>query len=971
MQTSDNQESTNRVMRVFISSTFRDMQEERDELLKFTFPELRKICQERGVTWGEVDLRWGITDELAAEGQVLPICLEEIARCRPYFIGILGERYGYVMEEIDPQLCEQEPWLEGQKGHSITEMEILHGVLNNPDLAKHAFFYFRHPDFAMSQPYGLRADFIEGPYPEEIEKYGPDEVTRRVDFRRQKLAQLKERIRASGLPLREGFRDSEQLGDWVLEDLRRVIDRDFPEGSRPDEVFREANEHNLYAKRLVRAYVGGEAYCRQLENHLLNDDQPLVVLGASGLGKSTLLAKWAIEHQEANPADFVIMHFIGSTRASADWVAMLRRIMGELKQAFDIKEEIPTRSEELSAVFNAWLHKSGTKKRIILILDGLNQLDDRDGAQGLFWLPRSVPKNVHIFMSTLPGKPLDEIEKRGWPTLVVTPLEHGERKELIQKYLQIFSKGLSPARVERIADAPQSGNPLFLKVLLDELRLFGRHELLDYLIAEYLDAENVPALYNLILARCERDYERNWPGLVGQALSVIWAAKRGVSEKELREIIGTEFDPLPQAYWSPLFLALEQSLINRSGIINFAHDYLRQAVTQRYLPEVTDQIIIHKRIADYFDPMRYISERSIDELPWQYARAQNWAGLHELMTDLQFVEGLARKDIYQAVESWRLLEENMSTDIETSYAAVINAPEGHILSAFDIANLLEHVGKIAAAGKIHAYLIERYRQSGNRIRLSPSLSALAGIRYRQGQLDESWELHIEHRDLSAEMGDAAGQAQANIGLADIAYIKGDFAEASRLTAKAASAFTEIGDFDGETSAIVAQARILYTQGDFDQALKLFMECEQRSRQSGNMVGLSLALGNQADIYAQKGDFERAMTILIEEEDISRTMGDQELLAAALGSKAGVLMKQGDLFSAKQNYLECERIFRDLGDPGGLAIVISHQADILVAEGAIEKGLNLAEQAYSLVVDHHIMALHKQLFEQVIRIRAMV
>jgi hypothetical protein len=65
---------------------FRDMQEEREELVKQIFPQLRRLCESRGVTWGEVDLRWGVPDEAKAEGKVLPLCLAEIERCRPYFI---------------------------------------------------------------------------------------------------------------------------------------------------------------------------------------------------------------------------------------------------------------------------------------------------------------------------------------------------------------------------------------------------------------------------------------------------------------------------------------------------------------------------------------------------------------------------------------------------------------------------------------------------------------------------------------------------------------------------------------------------------------------------------------------------------------------------------------------------------------------------------------------------------------------
>ena len=92
------QRGHDRQIRVFISSTFRDMQFERDVLVKRVFPQLRKLCEERAVAWTEVDLRWGITEKESSEGKVLPLCLAEIERCRPYFIGLLGERYGWVPE---------------------------------------------------------------------------------------------------------------------------------------------------------------------------------------------------------------------------------------------------------------------------------------------------------------------------------------------------------------------------------------------------------------------------------------------------------------------------------------------------------------------------------------------------------------------------------------------------------------------------------------------------------------------------------------------------------------------------------------------------------------------------------------------------------------------------------------------------------------------------------------------------------
>jgi len=88
-----------REIRVFLSSTFKDMETEREYLLGRIFPSVRKACAERGVSFSEIDLRWGVTEEDSKNGRTVEICLEEIDRSReypPFFIGFLGERYGWI-----------------------------------------------------------------------------------------------------------------------------------------------------------------------------------------------------------------------------------------------------------------------------------------------------------------------------------------------------------------------------------------------------------------------------------------------------------------------------------------------------------------------------------------------------------------------------------------------------------------------------------------------------------------------------------------------------------------------------------------------------------------------------------------------------------------------------------------------------------------------------------------------------------
>jgi Cdc6-like AAA superfamily ATPase len=90
----------NKTFRVFVSSTFADLKEERNALQKEVFPKLRKLCMEHGFRFQAIDLRWGVSEEAGLDQQTMKICLEEIERSqkvspKPNFIVLLGDRYGW------------------------------------------------------------------------------------------------------------------------------------------------------------------------------------------------------------------------------------------------------------------------------------------------------------------------------------------------------------------------------------------------------------------------------------------------------------------------------------------------------------------------------------------------------------------------------------------------------------------------------------------------------------------------------------------------------------------------------------------------------------------------------------------------------------------------------------------------------------------------------------------------------------
>ncbi len=90
-----------RIFRVFVSSTFKDLEAERNILQQQVYPRLSSFCAERGARFQPIDLRWGVSEEASLDQQAMDICLGEIERCRevtprPNFLILLGNRYGWL-----------------------------------------------------------------------------------------------------------------------------------------------------------------------------------------------------------------------------------------------------------------------------------------------------------------------------------------------------------------------------------------------------------------------------------------------------------------------------------------------------------------------------------------------------------------------------------------------------------------------------------------------------------------------------------------------------------------------------------------------------------------------------------------------------------------------------------------------------------------------------------------------------------
>jgi WD40 repeat protein len=189
----------------------------------------------------------------------------------------------------------------------------------------------------------------------------------------------------------------------------------------------------------------------------------------------------------------------------------------------------------------------------------------------------------------------------------------------------------------------KAGNPLYILVALEELRVFGKFEKLSDRVDQL--PGNVAALFDQVLERIESDFNHE---LVRDCMSFIACGKQGMTAEELQTLLsvytpqvkaGFQPNKLPDMLWARLCRAFGAYLFERSGVIDFFHGQLKEAVGNRYLEEEADRNATHRTIADYFESRwREPYLRALEELPHQRTKATDWDGTERILTDLHFIE---------------------------------------------------------------------------------------------------------------------------------------------------------------------------------------------------------------------------------------------------------------------------------------------------------------------------------------------
>jgi tetratricopeptide (TPR) repeat protein len=479
---------------VFISSTFLDMQAERDHLRTHVFPALEERFKGRRHFLEWVDLRLGVAagaeaDEASRELKILKVCLAEVRRSRPFLIVLLGDRYGWIppAERIAAMeaAAAEEGFTGGVAGRSVTDLEIEFGILSDPGQAPRSFFYVREP-----LPYREMRPAIAARY---SDAYATDAAAAE---RATRLAALKQHIQTT-LPLRvrpyqvgwdrerQRVTGLDAFGRMVLEDIWAELAAETSYALREGEPSWQQIERDAlddFAEDCARDFVGRQAILAQLTSLCLSPVQAgtrsgICITGEAGSGKSALFGEL---YRRMKGADaFVLAHAAGASPQAVSVDSMLRRFVEELAGALGVAAALPESAnpDTVEATFASLLGRMAAQRRVVVLVDALDQFETTNRGRFVTWLPRVWPQNARFIATAIAGDGANALAERpGIEMLPLPPLDAQEARGIIvavcNRYRRTFELDVIEALLAKSgAQGPAWGNPLWLVLAVEELNL--------------------------------------------------------------------------------------------------------------------------------------------------------------------------------------------------------------------------------------------------------------------------------------------------------------------------------------------------------------------------------------------------------------------------------------------------------------------------------------------------------------------
>ena len=567
----------------FISSTFRDMDFERDCLNNIVAPKLQEHYLRYGYSVRFFDLRWGVTANdkeqvEEREKKILRTCFDAIDDCKPFFIALLGHRYGWIPEKkiylssdlLPGQIVKQI----GIGTPSVTAMEIAYGIFEKHNYNRSLVFIRNKSSYENVKDLD---QYIE--HDSKVVKYAKqlkEEIKRRFSENN-----CESHIIQYYANLSEPSESISKVVNLFEEEIRKCVD----EYIKIDQNS-ELNTYDILSERALFHYVCPQS-CTDIVEKVKNGENA-IIYGDEGYGKTSL--SFVISNELKKRGNVVLYHTAGYSDISYDPHEMI----WNWNCQFDTNEIFGgNKIKKLDSIEKEWtrLHylNSVIHKQFTIIIDSIDRMLDKFSSSNLLL---ALPSDIQFII-------LSKEELPNWKYALKTKafkldgINKSEAHHLINETCRFHGKTLNPLLIDKILHNRESDShsysPLDILTILEFL--FGmdaddfkqirssdgnseEDKINNYMLSF---VENLPQdLYGMYY-QIVRSIEERYGTKSIAPLKVLSLSRNGLDEDKLHQILKSDFDLLQ-------FHFVRQSL-HQSLTDNFASKswYFKQDTVKRTL----------------------------------------------------------------------------------------------------------------------------------------------------------------------------------------------------------------------------------------------------------------------------------------------------------------------------------------------------------------------------------------------------